>query len=128
MLGYVRLKLILLSEERVYLWGHNTNDSRVVSNVNEKNWSGVKKKPKKTNGQATRVHLRVEWQLKQLLLAPGSENKERGRWRRSLRSLTLPGREDTLGSANCSHVGARVQGCQILQLFKRHALCGIFSF
>ena len=40
--------MILLSEERVYLWGHNTNDSRVVSNVNEKNWSGVKKKnPKK---------------------------------------------------------------------------------
>ena len=46
-LGYVRLKLILLSEERVYLWGHNTNDSRVVSNVNEKNWSGVKKKTQK---------------------------------------------------------------------------------
>lgn len=42
MLCYVRVKLIFLREERVHLWGHNTNDSRVVSNVNEKNWPSVK--------------------------------------------------------------------------------------
>ena len=71
----MRVKLIFLREERVYLWGHNTDDSRVVSNVNEKKWPGVKK-TKKTNRQATRLHLRVEWRLKQLLLALGSENKE----------------------------------------------------
>ena len=40
-------ELIFLREERVYLWGHNTDDSRVVSNVNEKKWPGVKKKTKK---------------------------------------------------------------------------------
>lgn len=42
---------MLLCEERVYLWGHNTNDARVVSNVNEKNWPGVKNPKKQMDRQ-----------------------------------------------------------------------------
>lgn len=100
MLCYVRVKLIFLHEERVHLWGHNTNDSRVVSNVNKKNWPGVKKKTNKKNGQATRLHLRAEWRLKQLFLALGSENKEGA-------VGTMGTMEKEAQIANCARKGRR---------------------